>query len=299
MAPVPTLKLNDGHEVPVLAYGFGTANFRGKDEDMIKATILAINNGYYHLDCAECYQNESGVGAGIKASGVDRSKLYITTKVVGTINQDVAAALDTSLSKLGIDYVDQYLVHVPFSAGSPQGLQKIWSQMEAVQTAGKARSIGVSNFEVEDFEIILETAKVVPAINQIEFHPYLQQRDVVDFCRKKGIAISAYSPLSALTAARPGPVDEVYAELSKKYGVSEGDIALRWCLDRDIVAITTSKSEERLQGYMTNTLGFKLEPQEVEKINTLGTKKRHQGIGIQFMSGNYGNYKTGQVAPSG
>lgn len=119
---------------------------------MIKAAGLAIGNGYYHLDCAECkssshvtlsssqaayahlrplgYQNESGVGAGIKASGVDRSKLYVTTKVVGTINQDVAAALDTSLSKLGLDYVDQYLVHVPFSAGSPEGLQKIWSQSE-------------------------------------------------------------------------------------------------------------------------------------------------------------------------
>ncbi|KAI0444303.1 Aldo/keto reductase [Xylaria telfairii] len=297
MAPVPSLKLNDGHEVPFLAYGFGTANFRGRDEDMIKAAGLAISNGYYHLDCAECYQNESGVGAGIKASGVDRSKLYVTTKVVGTINQDVAAALDTSLSKLGLDYVDQYLVHVPFSAGSPEGLQKIWSQMEAVQAAGKARSIGVSNFEVEDLEIILKTAKVVPAINQIEFHPYLQKRDVVDFCRKKGIAISAYSPLSALTQARPGPVDETYAELSKKYGVSEGDIALRWCLDQDVVAITTSKSEERLRGYMKNTLGFKLEPQEIEKINTLGSQKRHQGIGVQFMSAAYGNYKTGQVAP--
>ncbi|KAI1748443.1 Aldo/keto reductase [Xylaria castorea] len=264
---------------------------------MAKAVVLAINSGFYHLDCAECYQNESGVGAGIKLSGVDRSKLYITTKVVGTINQDVAAALDTSLSKLGLDYVDQYLVHVPFSAGSPQGLQKIWSQMEAVQSAGKARSIGVSNFEPEDLGFILESAKVVPAINQIEFHPYWQQRDVVDFCRKKGIAISAYSALSALTQARPGPVDEVYSELSKKYGVSESDVGLRWCLDQDVVAITTSKSEERLQGYMANTLGFKLEPQEVERINILGTKKHHRGIGIAFMSSNYGNYKTGQVAP--
>ncbi|KAI8946710.1 Aldo/keto reductase [Xylaria longipes] len=259
---------------------------------MVKAAVLAINNGFYHLDCAECYQNESGVGAGIKASGVDRSKLYVTTKVVGTIDQDVAVALDTSLSKLGLDYVDQYLVHVPFSAGSPEGLQKIWSQ-----TAGKTRSIGVSNFEVEDLEIILKAAKVVPAINQIEFHPYLQQRDVVDFCRKKGIAISAYSPLSALTQARPGPVDEAYSELSKKYSVSEGNVALRWCLDQDVVAITTSKSEERLRGYLTNTLGFKLEPQEIENINTLGSQKRHQGIGIQFMSNQYGNYKTGQTAP--
>ncbi|KAI0101504.1 Aldo/keto reductase [Nemania sp. FL0031] len=296
MAPVPTIKLNDGNEIPLLSYGFGTANFMGKDEDMVKAAILALNNGFYHIDCAECYRNESGVGAGIKAAGVERSKLYVTTKIVGTINQDVAAALDASLSKLGLDYVDQYLIHVPFSAGSPEGLQKLWAQMEAVQAAGKVKSIGVSNFEVEDLEIILKTAKVVPAINQIEFHPYQQQRDVVDFCRKKGIAVSAYSPLSAITQARPGPADEAYAELAKKYGVSDADIALRYCIDQDIVAITTSKSEERLLGYMINTLSFKLEPQEIEKLSNLGAQKRHQGMGIPYMSKTFGNYKTGQVA---
>lgn len=159
--------------------------------------------------------------------------------------------------------------------------------MEAVQAAGKARSIGVSNFEVEDFDIILKTAKVVPAINQIEYHPYLQQRDVVDYCRKKGIAVSAYSPLAALTAARPGPVDETYAELAAKYGVSEGDIALRWCLDQDIAVVTTSKSDERLRGYMTNTLRFKLEPKEIEKISDLGTQKHYQGIGIRKSCSQY------------
>ncbi len=153
--------------------------------------------------------------------------------------------------------------------------------MEGVQAAGKTRSIGVSNFEVEDFEIIFKTAKVVPAINQIEFHPYRQQRDVVDYCRKKGIAVGAYSPLAALTAARPGPVDEAYAELASKYSVSEGDIALRWCLDKDMVAITTSKNEDRLRGYLANVLGFKLEPQEIERLSTLGSQKHYQGGGMR------------------
>ncbi|KAI1123422.1 Aldo/keto reductase [Nemania abortiva] len=298
MAAVPSLKLNDGNEIPMLSYGFGTANFMGQDKDIANATVLALNNGFYHLDCAECYRNESGVGAGIKASGVERSKLYVTTKVVGTIDQDVAATLDASLSKLGLEYVDLYLVHVPFSAGSPEGLQKIWEQMEALPATGKVKSIGVSNFEVEDLEFILKAAKIVPAINQIEFHPYLQQREVVDFCRQKGIAISAYSPLSAITQARPGPADVAYAELAQKYGVTEGDIALRWCLDQDIVAITTSKSEERLRGYMTKTLSFKLQPLEVERLRIVGTNKHHQGMGIKYMTMTFGNYKTGQAAPA-
>ncbi|KAI1408526.1 Aldo/keto reductase [Hypoxylon sp. FL1857] len=297
MAPIPTLKLNDGNEIPVLAYGFGTANFMGGVEDISKKTVMAIKNGYYHLDTAEAYANEAGTGAGIKASGVPREKLFVTTKVVGTINQDVAAALDESLKKLGLDYVDLYLVHVPFSAGSPEGLQEIWRQVEAAKAAGKAKSIGVSNFEKDDLEILFKTAKVIPAINQIEYHPYLQHGDLVDFNRKHGIAISAYSPLAAITAARPGPVDEVYAELAKKYGVTENDIALRWCIDQDIVAITTSASEQRLQGYLNNTFKFKLTPQEIERISELGRQKHYQGMGMQFMTTKYGNYKTGVKAP--
>ncbi|CAJ2500588.1 Uu.00g034410.m01.CDS01 [Anthostomella pinea] len=307
MAPVtvPTLKLNDGNEIPMLSYGFGTANFAGAEDDIKDKTVMAIKSGYYHLDCAECkppisllscYMNESGVGAGIKASGVEREKLFVTTKVVGTKNQDVDAALDTSLKKLGLDYVDLYLLHVPFSAGGPEGTQNIWKQLEAVQESGKAKSIGVSNFMQDDLELIFKVAKITPAINQLEYHPYLQHGDLLDFNRKHGIAVAVYSPLSAITAARPGPVDEVYAELAKKYGVSESDVGLRWCLDQNIVTITTSSSKERLDGYMKNTFSFRLVPQEIERISELGKQKHYQGLGMAFMTKYYGNYKVEQEA---
>ncbi|KAI1266995.1 Aldo/keto reductase [Xylariaceae sp. FL1019] len=297
MATIPTLKLNDGNELPLLAYGFGTSNFAANEEIVLDAVTLATKNGYYHLDNAECYLNEAGVGAGIKASGVDRSKLYVSTKVTGTIGQDIAAALDTSLAKLGLDYVDLYLVHSPFSAGSDEGERKVWEQMEAVKASGKAKSIGVSNFQVKDLENILSTAKVVPAVNQIEYHPYHQEKDLVDFCRKHGIAISAFSALAPLTGGRPGPADDVYAELAKKYGVTESDIGLRWCLDQDMAVITLSKNEERLQGFLKNMLNFKLEPADVQKLSEAGKGKRYGGAGIAFLAKYYGNYQEGVEAP--
>ncbi|KAI1105319.1 Aldo/keto reductase [Jackrogersella minutella] len=284
---IPLLRLNDGNAIPVLAYGFGTANFAGKDEDMSKLGVMAIKNGFYHIDGAEAYGNETGMGAGIKASGTPREKLFITTKVVGTKGQDVKAALATSLEKLGLDYLDLYLVHIPFGAGSPEELQRIWAEMEEVKASGKVKSIGVSNFMEEDIEVILKTAKTIPAINQIEYHPYLQHGNLTDYLREKDIAIAAYSPLAAITAARPGPVDGVYAELAKKYGVTEGDVALRWCIDQSIVTLTTSHSAERLQGYLRNVPSFKLTTDEIERICELGTQKHYQGPGMEFMRMRY------------
>ncbi|KAI1637452.1 aldo/keto reductase [Biscogniauxia mediterranea] len=275
---IPKLKMNDGYEIPMLAYGLGTARSKGTAEDIVPLTKMAIKNGYYHLDGAESYGNEAHLGAAIAASGVPRSELFVTTKLRGTGKQDVAAAFEKSLTRLGLEYVDLYLIHAPYLARTREELQSLWAEMEAIRASGRARSIGVSNFLQEHLEAVLETARVPPAINQIEYHPYLQHGDLLAFHREKGIAVAAYGPLTAVTKARPGPLDDVYARLAGKYGVTEGDVALRWCLDQGIVTITTSASEDRLQGYMNKLPSFKLTPREVDEVAELGRKKHYRGF---------------------
>ncbi|KAI4600348.1 hypothetical protein KJ359_000702 [Pestalotiopsis sp. 9143b] len=280
---IPSLKLNDGNQIPMFAYGLGTARYKSAptaqpDEEIIKLTVMAVKNGYYHLDGAEVYGNEEELGAAIKKCGAPREQLYVTTKLHGEKKQDVQKAFDLSLSKLGLDYVDLYLVHAPFLADTPEELQEIWRQVEAIRASGRARSIGVSNFLQSDLEVILKTARVPPAINQIEYHPYLQHGDLIEFHRKNHIAVASYGPLSAITKAKGGPVDAVYAELAKKYGVTEADVALRWVLDQGIVAITTSANEQRLQGYLNKLPSFKLTPKEVETISELGKQKHFRGF---------------------
>lgn len=200
------------------------------------------------------------------------------TKLDGTKKQDVQKAFELSLSKLGVDYVDLYLVHAPYLASTPEELQDVWRSMEAIKESGKAKSIGVSNFLQEDLETVLKTARVPPAINQIEYHPYLQHGDLIEFHRKNDIAVSAYGPLTAVTKAKPGPLDSTYTELAKKYGVTEADIALRWVLDQGIVAITTSANEQRLQGYLRKLPSFKLTPKEIETVSELGKQKHFRGF---------------------
>ncbi|KAI9053841.1 hypothetical protein LZ554_002789 [Drepanopeziza brunnea f. sp. 'monogermtubi'] len=271
-----TRKLNDGSVVPFLGYGTGTAHYKTDpnspvDQELVKTVVKAIKAGYYHLDGAEVYGNETELGLAIKEAGVPRDQLYVTTKIHGEKAQDTLAAFELSLKKLGLDYVDQYLIHAPFFAKSEAELQAKWADMEAIHASGRAKSIGVSNFRKYDVEAILKTAKVVPAINQIEFHPYLQHGDLLPFLKSKGIAASAYSPLTAVTKA-PGPVDAVYKRLAEKYGVTPGEIALRWVIDQDVIAITTSSNVDRLKQYQ-KVANFKLTPEEVAEISKEGLKK--------------------------
>ena len=149
--------------------------------------------------------------------------------------------------------------------------------MESVQAAGKTRSIGVSNYLQRHLEATLATAKVTPSVNQIEYHPYLQHGDLVPYLKSKGITVSAYGPLTAVTRAKPGPCDTLLEALAKKYYVSEGEIALRWCLDQGIIPVTTSSNEQRLSDYLRATT-FKLTPKEVKDVSEAGTLKHYRGF---------------------
>lgn len=181
------------------------------------------------------------------------------------------------MKKLQLDYVDLYLIHSPFFANSEKDLQDTWAEMEQLQAKGLAKSIGVSNYRPKDLEAVFKTAKVRPAVNQIEFHPYLQRLELLEFHKANGIATTAYAPLTAVTRAAPGPVDDVMEGLTKKYAVSAGEISLRWCIDQDVVPITTSSKEQRLSDYL-RAATFKLTPVEIKHINEAGQQKHHRGF---------------------
>ena len=204
-----------------------------------------------------------------------REKLYITTKVISNI-ADIHGAIDTSLKKLGLSYVDLYLIHAPFFAeGNKAKLQSAWATMEEVAASGKAKSIGVSNYYQADLAATLETCKVRPALNQIEFHPYLQHGDLLPYMKNQGIEVEAYGPLTPLTKVKDGPLDPILEQLAKKYGVNPGEILLRWCLDQDVIPITTSSKEQRMSDSL-RVFTFNLTPKEITQISETGNQHHYR-----------------------
>ena len=259
-----TVALHGNVGIPLL--GFGT--FKVKEgQDVEQAVATALDLGYRHIDTAMIYRNEEGVGRAVAASGIDRSDIFVTTKVWNSDQryEPTLAGIDASLERLGMDYVDLYLVHWP----KPDHTVETWRAMEEIQAIGKARAIGVSNFLTHHLDLLLENANVVPSINQIQFHPHLQSPDLIEYCDERGIVIEAWGPL------KQGLImdDPELSAIAASHGVTVPQVVLRWMLQRDIVAIPKSVTPSRI-AENADLYGFELSAGEMDTINDMDRDDR-------------------------
>jgi len=209
--------------------------------------------GFRVLDCADSYGNERELGVALKQflsenPHLKREDFYITTKINHAKVSDIAVELKTALNRLGLTYIDLYLLHSPFFK---EPISQVWSQMESLVELGLTKKIGVSNYRIRDLKELLPIAKIKPAVNQIEYHPYLQQPELVNYCQSNGIVVHSYSSLAPLHLKTDGPVNAVVERLSKKYGKSQELIILKWVLQKGIVVVTTTSKEERMKDLMS------------------------------------------------
>ncbi|HKU29599.1 MAG TPA: aldo/keto reductase [Arthrobacter sp.] len=255
---VPSLVLNNSVTIPQLGFGV----FQVPPAETQKAVEAALEAGYRHIDTAAAYRNESGVGAAIKASGIAREELFITTKLRNGEQGQAAAAFDNSRRELGLDVIDLYLIHWPVPS---QGLfVDAWKALEKIHSDGGARAIGVSNFLTDHLRTLLDSADVVPAVNQIELHPTFQQTEVAAKSRSHGIAVEAYSPLGQGSDLNEPAVTEV----AEKRGATPGQVVLAWHLASGNIVIPKSVHPERIRQNL-EAASLQLTPDELAAISAL------------------------------
>ncbi|MFQ6389892.1 aldo/keto reductase [Priestia aryabhattai] len=259
-----TTTLANGVKMPWLGLGV----YKVEDgQEVVDSVKYAIKAGYKSIDTAKIYENEEGVGQAIKESGVSREELFVTSKVWNADQgyDTTLQAFETSLNKLGLEYLDLYLIHWPV-----EGKYKdTWKALEKLYKDGKIRAIGVSNFQVHHLEDLIADAEVKPMVNQVEFHPLLTQREVREYCKKQGIQVEAWSPL-----AQGELLDnEVLTQIAEKHGKSTAQVILRWDLQNEVVTIPKSTKEHRII-QNADVFDFELNAEEVEKINALNQNHR-------------------------
>ncbi|MCM1061976.1 MAG: aldo/keto reductase [Eubacterium sp.] len=261
-----TFKLSNGVKVPCI--GFGT--WQTPDgETAVKSVKMALQTGYRHIDTAACYGNEAGVGQGIRESGVPRKEIFVTSKLWNTERgyEKTLAAFDKSMSDLGLDYLDLYLIHWPASAAQYDNWEQInldaWRAMTELYKAGKIRAIGVSNFLPHHMKALMET-EVKPMVNQIEFHPGQTQSETVTFCRENNILVEAWSPLGTgrmLTNA-------ALAKTAEKYGKSAAQLCIKWCLQNGILPLPKSVTPDRI-AENAEVFDFTVSDEDMRMINEM------------------------------
>jgi len=263
---VPTVSLNDGNEIPAIAFGTGS-KFRWKD--VTEIVEQALEAGFSHIDSAAMYENEQNVGTAIRESGLAREDIWITTKYNG--GGDVLEAARTSLGKLGLKHVDLYLIHGPWAI-EHDDVEGVWDEMVRVREAGLSKSIGVSNFTLEMLQRVVKMGNVIPAVNQIRLHPYTYAswRDVLEYCAKHGIVTEAYGSLAPITTFPGGPLDPVLATIARRIGGTPGQVIFKWAHAKGFVVVTTTARRTRLDEYLGVVHLPDLTPEEMEAIDKAG-----------------------------
>ncbi len=266
MPQVPNIRLNNGVQIP--QFGFGV--FQIEPSRTAEAVRMAFDAGYRHIDTAQGYGNEEGVGQAVRKSGLPREEVFVTTKLINNRHghDEAIAALDESLQKLGLDYVDLYLIHWP----RPHADRDVetWRAFEKILSDGKARSIGVSNFQVPHLERLAAETGTVPAVNQIELHPLLQQSQLRDYHREHGIATEAWSPIG-----KGGDLlrEERLVSLGDKYGKSPAQIVLRWQIQLDNIVFPKSVTPSRIRENI-DVFDFELSDDDMATIGELDAGTR-------------------------
>jgi 2,5-diketo-D-gluconate reductase A len=262
MHDIPQIPLNDGNRIPQLGFGV----WRLDVDDAPEVVGAAIRTGYRHIDTAQGYDNEEGVGRAIAEAEVKRADLFVTSKLRnGDQGYDRAkASLDGSLERLGLDYLDLFLIHWP--APAHDRYVDTWKALVEAQKDGKVRSIGVSNFLPEHIERIIDETGVVPVVNQVELHPAYQQRDIREWHRDHDIQLECYSPLGGQDSNLLD--NEAIKEISEAHGKSPAQVIIRWHLQQNLVVIPKSEKPERAAENF-DVLDFSLTSEDVRKIDAL------------------------------
>ena len=262
MNAVPNILLNDGNTIPQLGFGV----FLIEPKDTAKAVSEALEIGYRHIDTAEMYGNEKEVGEAIRASGLDPSDVFVTSKLSNAFHEphDAREAFGITLSKLGFDYVDLFLIHWPLPTLYDGDFVSTWKTLEEFHRDGRARSIGVSNFQIEHLERLAAETDIVPAVNQIEAHPYFTNDAVRDYGREHGIATEAWSPIAQ------GKVldDPTIARIAEEAGKTPAQVVLRWHIQRGNIVFPKSVTPSRMKENF-ELFDFELEPTDMDAITAL------------------------------
>jgi 2,5-diketo-D-gluconate reductase A len=265
MSAVPTITLNNGVTIPQLGFGV----FLIPPEETKQATLAALEVGYRHIDTAQMYGNEKQVGEAVRESGVDRDDVFVTSKLNNGFHayDDALNAFDQSMKDLGFDYLDLFLVHWPLPGVGD--FVETWKAMEEISRSGRVKAIGVSNFQRHHLQRLFDETETVPAVNQIEVHPYLVQDDLRAFDAEHGIATESWSPIARGKVLE----DPVLSRIAQVHGKTIAQVTLRWHIQRgDIVfpkSITRSRVEENF-----DVFDFELSGEEIDEIATLNRDER-------------------------